>query len=264
MMSNKTLIVADSALWLGIAKNHLDQYGFAIGRQVDLGVSGKFLHEKSPERSAVERWHRQEFAGRSPTGYHVDGEMLSGSYTAILSLHCKQLFSAGLCEQTRCYNIHPGYLPYGRGWAPITFARLTGGPVGATLHKVDPLVDHGQIIERREVPYGPQDTCETLWPKVKDAERDLFHCYFVDIHTGEIEQQLLNETHLPGEKQGPVRSKAEYEALLKLDLSERMTMGQAIHRLAACSIGLDGAKLYYEDNAGFRVYVNLQMERKKQ
>ena len=267
-MNNKTLIIADSYFWMNEALDTMTQYSNC---DMDVGISHTFFEEKSVERSWVEsaykkRHPKHKLKNRGPVGYNLATEMLAGEYTAILSLHCQQLLCKELTEATRCYNIHPGFLPFGRGWAPITFARLVGGPVGATLHKIDALVDHGQIIERVKVHYGPDATCETLHPMVRQAEVDLFRRNFYDIHTGDIEDEVLQQyepVHYEHEMQGVVRTKAEYEALLELDLSERVTMAQAIHRLAACSLKLEDAKLHFLDKEGRRVYVTLQMTRER-
>jgi methionyl-tRNA formyltransferase len=260
---NKTLIIADSYYWMNQALDVISQYSNC---ETDVGISHQFFEEKSVDRSWVDAAYRKrhpkhKLTNRGPVGYNLATDMMAGDYTAIISLHCKQLFCKELCAATRCYNIHPGFLPFGRGWAPVTFARLIGGPVGATLHKIDALVDHGQIIERQEIPYGPEDTCATLWPKVQKAEADMFRRNFYAMHTGEIEDDLLKESTIIDEPHGPVRSKAEYEALLELDLSERVTMAQAIHRLAACSLGLEDAKLFFRDKDDRRIYVNLEMAR---
>jgi len=46
-------------------------------------------------------------------------------------------------------NVHPTYLPYGRGIYPIVWACLNGDPFGASLHLIDSEeIDSGAIIER--------------------------------------------------------------------------------------------------------------------
>lgn len=49
-------------------------------------------------------------------------------------------------------NVHPTYLPYGRGIYPIVWACLNGDPLGASLHLIDSEeIDSGAIIERFRV-----------------------------------------------------------------------------------------------------------------
>ena len=49
-------------------------------------------------------------------------------------------------------NIHPTYLPYGRGIYPIIWASLNGDPFGASIHLIDSEeIDSGAIIERVRV-----------------------------------------------------------------------------------------------------------------
>ena len=52
-------------------------------------------------------------------------------------------------------NAHPGLLPQYRGVDVTAWAIHNGDPIGATVHVVDPGVDTGDIIERKELPLTP-------------------------------------------------------------------------------------------------------------
>jgi methionyl-tRNA formyltransferase len=66
--------------------------------------------------------------------------------------------------------MHYSLLPALRGPSPIQWALLEGREeTGATLMKIDEEMDHGPIISQEEVPILPDDTFETLVPKLNET-----------------------------------------------------------------------------------------------
>lgn len=64
-------------------------------------------------------------------------------------------------------NLHASLLPKCRGAAPIQWAIASGESVtGATTMRIDAGLDTGDILLQRELPIGPEDTAETLAPKL--------------------------------------------------------------------------------------------------
>ena len=63
-------------------------------------------------------------------------------------------------------NCHPGLLPWLRGSASVGWALYKDLPQGATAHFVDPGIDTGDIIVRRELPVSRRDTYESLCSRV--------------------------------------------------------------------------------------------------
>jgi methionyl-tRNA formyltransferase len=59
-------------------------------------------------------------------------------------------------------NAHPGLLPMLRGSASVGWALYKDLPQGATVHFIDPGIDTGDIILRRELPVYHHDTYESL------------------------------------------------------------------------------------------------------
>jgi len=75
----------------------------------------------------------------------------------------------------RILNIHPALLPKFPGLEAWKQALAAGEKVtGCTVHYVDEEIDHGDIIAQREVPILPNDTPETLHPRIQIAERELY------------------------------------------------------------------------------------------
>src|ERR1019366_3034372 len=71
-------------------------------------------------------------------------------------------------------NLHASLLPKYRGAAPIQWAIANGESVtGVTTMRIDAGLDTGDILMQREIPIGPEDTSQTLGPKLASIGADL-------------------------------------------------------------------------------------------
>jgi methionyl-tRNA formyltransferase len=71
-------------------------------------------------------------------------------------------------------NLHASLLPKYRGAAPIQWAIANGESVtGVTTMRIDAGLDTGDILMQRPIPIGPEDTAETLGPKLASVGADL-------------------------------------------------------------------------------------------
>jgi len=71
-------------------------------------------------------------------------------------------------------NLHASLLPKYRGAAPIQWAIARGETItGVTTMKIDAGLDTGDILLQRETPIAPDDTAETLAPKLASVGADL-------------------------------------------------------------------------------------------
>ena len=71
-------------------------------------------------------------------------------------------------------NLHASLLPKYRGAAPIQWAIARGETVtGVTTMKIDAGLDTGDILLQQEVPIAPNDTAETLAPKLASVGAEL-------------------------------------------------------------------------------------------
>lgn len=103
---------------------------------------------------------------------------LSVHYPIILSNNVLGKYRAG-------YNLHPGYLPWGRGYYPVFWALFEGTPAGATLHQMTESLDAGPIVDQIRVPYTDVDTGGTLHGRVREAEKMLFRRHWPALCRGE-------------------------------------------------------------------------------
>jgi methionyl-tRNA formyltransferase len=73
-----------------------------------------------------------------------------------------------------CINLHASLLPKYRGAAPIQWALIRGETTtGVTTMKIDPGLDTGDILLKRETPILDDDTTETISDKVSMLGADL-------------------------------------------------------------------------------------------
>lgn len=66
-------------------------------------------------------------------------------------------------------NIHPSYLPYGRGRDPVVWAIRDNVPAGVTLHEISEKVDEGSIWYQEKTPYHIPIKGNFLYKNVIDA-----------------------------------------------------------------------------------------------
>jgi methionyl-tRNA formyltransferase len=71
-------------------------------------------------------------------------------------------------------NLHASLLPRYRGAAPIQWAIANGETVtGVTTMRIDAGLDTGDILLQRELPIAPEDTSETIAPRLATIGADL-------------------------------------------------------------------------------------------
>ena len=108
----------------------------------------------------------------------------------------------------RILNLHPAYLPFGRGIYPNFWALLEGSPTGVSIHFIDSGIDTGDIICRRRVDPSEGDTLETFHEGLLRATEKLFIDNWDDIkeerlspvHQNDISTSIKYRSRLDSEK----------------------------------------------------------------
>lgn len=120
-----------------------------------------------------------ERSGRSREAH--DAEIISELTKRDVELVClagyMRLLSPSFVQAfpNRIINIHPSLLPAFPGLDAQKQAFDAGVDVtGCTVHYVDELLDHGEVIVQREVPRHPDDTVETLSARILEQEHGLY------------------------------------------------------------------------------------------
>ena len=84
-------------------------------------------------------------------------------------------------------NLHASLLPRYRGAAPIQWAIANGETVtGNTTMRIDAGLDTGDILLQREMPISPDDTSETLSPRLAEMGADLLVETLAGLEAGAI------------------------------------------------------------------------------
>lgn len=84
-------------------------------------------------------------------------------------------------------NLHASLLPKFRGAAPIQWAIARGESVtGVTTMRIDAGLDTGDILMQRSIPIGPDDTAETLGPKLASTGANLMVETLRGLESGEV------------------------------------------------------------------------------
>jgi len=85
-------------------------------------------------------------------------------------------------------NLHASLLPKYRGAAPIQWAIARGETVsGVTTMRIDAGLDTGGILLQKEIPIAPQDTSETLAPRMAAIGADLMVETLCGLQAGTIQ-----------------------------------------------------------------------------
>lgn len=174
-------------------------------------------------------------------------------YSLVISMHCKQLFPAELINKIKCINVHPGYNPVNRGWYPQVFSIINNTIIGATIHEIDEQLDHGNIIDRMEVPKYAWDTSLEIYNRVLEAEMLLLNKNLKNILCNTYET-------LKPENEGKLYLKKDFQQLCKLDLNDTGTFEAFINKLRALSHGPYKNAYFVDKASGKKVFVNIQLE----
>ena len=103
-----------------------------------------------------------------------------------ISVHYKKILKPSVLKKyEKIFNLHPGYLPWGRGYYPIFWALWDKTPAGATLHEMTIQVDQGPIVEQINIEYTPYETGYDVFLRVREVEKQLFLKLYPKIASGE-------------------------------------------------------------------------------
>lgn len=80
-------------------------------------------------------------------------------------------------------NLHPGYLPYNKGFYYYAWAVLDGTPAGVSIHQIVSEVDAGPIISQQRVLVDPTDTGDVIYQKHMNASIELFQATWPSVET---------------------------------------------------------------------------------
>jgi len=92
-------------------------------------------------------------------------------------------------------NLHASLLPKYRGAGPIQWAIATGETItGNTTMRIDAGLDTGDILLQKEMPIAPDDTSETLAPRLAEMGADLLVETLAGLHSGTIQPRKQDDS----------------------------------------------------------------------
>jgi methionyl-tRNA formyltransferase len=118
-------------------------------------------------------------------------ELLSAEKPDILALGGTRIIKPSILETARraTVNSHPGLLPWLRGSASVGWALYKDMRQGATVHFIDPGIDTGDIIARRELPVSRRDTYESINARVATLAGELMSEALTFLANGEAPRE---------------------------------------------------------------------------
>lgn len=152
-----------------------------------------------------------------------------------------------------CINLHPAYLPYGRGQYPNVWSIVERTPAGATLHYIEAEgIDTGDIIAQKEVVVDFKDTGESLYRKLEKACLELFKANWEAIKSGTNKRIVQPDggtyhTTKDVRKIDEIRLDKKYEARHLLNILRARTFPP-----------YEGAYVILED--GRKIYIRVSLE----
>ncbi len=148
-------------------------------------------------------------------------------------------------------NLHPAYLPYNRGAFPNVWSIVEETPAGVTLHYIDPGIDTGDVIARRQVPVEPVDTGETLYGKLEQACVDLFKEVWPAIRSGQAPRMPQSES------EGTYHRTEDVKDIDCIEMDRKYTAQELINIVRARTFPpYSGAYFVHQ---GRKVYLRLQL-----
>lgn len=120
-------------------------------------------------------------------------------------------------------NLHASLLPKYRGAAPIQWAIAMGETkTGVTTMRIDAGLDTGDILQQKELPIAPEDTAETLAPRLAAIGSDLIVETLRGLDAGSLQPHPQDH------------SRATLAPILKREdglIDFRRTAGEVVNRL---------------------------------
>lgn len=174
-----------------------------------------------------------------------------------LSIHFPYIVPDELLAVPRlgALNLHPAYLPYNRGWHTASWAILDGTPIGATLHFMDAGLDTGDIVHRKELPVGPADTADDLYPRLEELELEVFREAWPGLRAGQYDRTPQH----PADGTAHRRQDLMTADVQRIDMDQPGSPRELLRRLRALTTSRIGEAAYFEEG-GTRYRVRVQIE----
>lgn len=149
-------------------------------------------------------------------------------------------------------NTHPSYLPYNRGKNYNFWAIVEEVTFGVSLHKVTEEIDSGDILARKKIAYGWEDTGETLFYKAQKGMIKLFKSSYPSIRDGKLIPipQSVDE--------GSFHYSNEMPKACKIDLDRLYTARELFNLLRARTFTSHPSCTFVDDGHTYEVRISIK------
>lgn len=86
----------------------------------------------------------------------------------------------------RIVNLHPSYLPWGRGYHPNYWSIRESFPHGVTLHFIDEGIDTGDIVAQTQCFYSEHESLRDTYNRLRRFMVDLFKSCWPELREGSM------------------------------------------------------------------------------
>jgi methionyl-tRNA formyltransferase len=148
-------------------------------------------------------------------------------------------------------NLHPGFLPYNKGWHTPSWAILDNTPFGATLHFMTEALDEGDIIHQKQIEVLPQDTAHSLYHRVLKLEEEVFYEAYENLKS-------LQPNRIPQVNKGTSHVKRDLHKIQEIDLSLNHKAGDLFDKLRALTTNNPSEAAFIIKN-GKRIGIQLRL-----
>jgi len=114
--------------------------------------------------------------------------------------------------KNKIINIHPTYLPYGRGIFPNFWSFFEGTLTGVSIHFINQGIDTGDILFRMKVSLSDHETLRSAYGKLLCMAENLFLARWADIVKGDFQPIKQSDFRLKSR----YRNRANSESLIDL------------------------------------------------
>lgn len=140
-------------------------------------------------------------------------------------------------------NLHPSYLPYGRGKYPATWAIWEETPYGVSAHQVTSELDAGPLLDQFEIPILASDTSDSLYTR---GIRALWDLYMTSVRPWVLGKPVTWKAQTQG---GSSHRQADLQYLRDLATQTEMPVVTFVKLLRALSMG-PGSGLVLRGSSG--------------
>lgn len=148
-------------------------------------------------------------------------------------------------------NLHPSFLPYNRGAHPYIWPIIDDTPAGVSIHYMTEKIDHGPIIDRKEVPVRPEDTAKKLHQRLMTEQARQFKENWEKIKNNNTNSRKQQK------QRGTEHYRKDLEQVRKINLRQEKTMEELLNQLKGLTYS-PKQNAYIEIN-GKKYFVDLKI-----